>query len=74
MRDWVKNRTEEETPNTTEQVTDNEDEIVTGEVDDSISEAEANHNSESDEIAEKKRLYKNTVPSDNDTVTIERLT
>lgn len=74
LRDWVKDKTEEEAPSDTGQVTDNEEKAVIDEVDDSINEAEKTESdlSESDEIAgEQKELYKKTVPSNDDTVTIE---
>ncbi|TKF08167.1 DUF3306 domain-containing protein [Vibrio kanaloae] len=74
LRDWVKDKTEEDTVNESDQVADNEEEILIDEVDDSINEAEVTESelSESDEIAgEQKELYKNTVTSNNDTVTNE---
>ncbi|NAZ47341.1 DUF3306 domain-containing protein [Vibrio toranzoniae] len=74
LRDWVKDKTEEEAPSDTEQVTDNEEETVINELDDSINEAEKTESelSESGEIAgEEKELYKNTVSDNGDTETIE---
>ena len=74
LRDWVKDKTEEDTVNESDQVTDNKEEILIDEVDDSINEAEVTESelSESDEIAgEQKELYKNTATSNNDTVTNE---
>ncbi|MEZ8772594.1 DUF3306 domain-containing protein [Vibrio sp. 10N.247.310.17] len=68
LRDWVKDKTEEDTVNEPEQAADNEEETLIDEVDGSINEAEETESefSESDEIAgEEKELYKNTV-SDND--------
>lgn len=68
LRDWVKDKTEEDTVNEPEQAADNEEETLIDEVDDSINEAEETESefSESDEIAgEEKELYKNTV-LDND--------
>ncbi|MFA0497378.1 DUF3306 domain-containing protein, partial [Vibrio sp. 10N.222.46.A1] len=62
LRDWVKDKTEEDTVNEPEQVADNEEETLIDEVDDSINEAEETESelSESDEIAgEEKGLYKN---------------
>ncbi|MCZ4309569.1 DUF3306 domain-containing protein [Vibrio atlanticus] len=64
LRDWVKDKTEEDTVNEPEQAADNEEETLIDEVDDSINEAEETESelSESDEIAgEEKGLYKNTV-------------
>ena len=74
LRDWVKDKTEEDTVNEPEQVADNEEETLIDEVDDSINEAEETESelSKSDEIAgEEKELYKNTVPSNSDTETNE---
>ncbi|MEZ8629873.1 DUF3306 domain-containing protein [Vibrio lentus] len=74
LRDWVKDKTEEDTVNEPEQVTDNQEETLINEVDDSINEAEEAESelSKSDEIAgEEKELYKNTAPSSGDTVTDE---
>lgn len=53
LRDWVKDKTEEDTVNESDQVADNEEEILIDEVDDSINEAEVTESelSESDEIA-----------------------
>ncbi len=53
LRDWVKDKTEEDTVNESDQVADNEEEILIYEVDDSINEAEVTESelSESDEIA-----------------------
>ena len=74
LRDWVKDKTEEDTVNEPEQVADNEEETLIDEVDDSINEAEETESelSKSDEIAgEEKELYKNTVSSNGDTETNE---
>ncbi|MFS1477229.1 DUF3306 domain-containing protein [Vibrio lentus] len=74
LRDWVKDKTEEDTVNEPEQVTDNEEETLIDEVNDSINEAEETESelSKSDEIAgEEKELYKNTVVSNSDTETNE---
>ncbi|MEZ9157454.1 DUF3306 domain-containing protein [Vibrio lentus] len=74
LRDWVKDKTEEDTVNEPEQVADNQEETLINEVDDSINEAEETESelSKSDEIAgEEKELYKNTVSSSDDTVTNE---
>lgn len=68
LRDWVKDKTEEDTVNEPEQAADNEEETLIDEVDDSINEAEETESefSESDEIAGvEKELYKNTA-LDND--------
>ncbi|WP_139683911.1 DUF3306 domain-containing protein [Vibrio tasmaniensis] len=68
LRDWVKDKTEEEAPSETEQVADNEEKTVINEVDDPINEAEDTESelSESAEIAEEEKdLYKNTVPDVN---------
>ncbi|MFS1506229.1 DUF3306 domain-containing protein [Vibrio lentus] len=74
LRDWVKDKTEEDTVNEPEQVADNEEETLIDEVDDSINEAEETESelSKSDEIAgEEKGLYKNTAFSNGDTETNE---
>ncbi|PMG46863.1 hypothetical protein BCU90_12980 [Vibrio lentus] len=74
LRDWVKDKTEEDTANEPEQVADNEEETLIDEVDDSINEAEETESelSKSDEIAgEEKELYENTVVSNSDTETNE---
>ncbi|MCC4856645.1 DUF3306 domain-containing protein [Vibrio lentus] len=74
LRDWVKDKTEEDTVNEPEQVADNEEETLINEVDDSINEAEETESelSKSDEIAgEEKELYKNTVTGNGDTETNE---
>ncbi|MEZ9445515.1 DUF3306 domain-containing protein [Vibrio sp. 10N.222.54.F12] len=71
LRDWVKDKTEEDTVNEPEQVADNEEETLIDEVDDSINEAEETESefSESDEIAgEEKKLYKKTVSDNNATM------
>ncbi|CAV18658.1 DUF3306 domain-containing protein [Vibrio atlanticus] len=74
LRDWVKDKTEEDTVNEPEQAADNEEETLIDEVDDSINEAEETESelSESDEIAgEEKGLYKNTVADNNATMSDE---
>ncbi|WP_135443079.1 DUF3306 domain-containing protein [Vibrio tasmaniensis] len=74
LRDWVKDKTEEDTVNEPEQAADNEEETLIDEVDDSINEAEETESefSESDEIAgEEKELYKNTVSDNNATMSDE---
>ncbi|MEZ8804961.1 DUF3306 domain-containing protein [Vibrio atlanticus] len=74
LRDWVKDKTEEDTVNEPEQAADNEEETLIDEVDDSINEAEETESelSESDEIAgEEKGLYKNTVADNKATMSDE---
>ena len=74
LRDWVKDKTEEDTVNEPEQAADNEEETLIDEVDDSINEAEETESefSESDAIAgEEKELYKNTVSDNNATMSDE---
>ena len=74
LRDWVKDKKEEDTVNEPEQVADNEEETLINEVDDSINEAEETESelSKSDEISgEEKGLYKNTVTGNGDTETNE---
>ncbi|MEZ8167890.1 DUF3306 domain-containing protein [Vibrio tasmaniensis 1F-187] len=74
LRDWVKDKTEEDTVNEPEQAADNEEETLIDEVDDSINEAEETESelSESDEIAgEEKGLYKNTVTDNKATMSDE---
>ncbi|OBT25915.1 hypothetical protein A9266_04790 [Vibrio tasmaniensis] len=74
LRDWVKDKTEEDTVNEPEQVADNEEETLIDEINDSIHESEETESelSKSDEIAgEEKELYKNTVVGNGDTETNE---
>ncbi|MFA0249269.1 DUF3306 domain-containing protein [Vibrio sp. 10N.261.45.A4] len=74
LRDWVKDKTEEDTVNEPEQAADNEEETLIDEVDDSINEAEETESelSESDEIAgEERGLYKNTVTDNKATMSDE---
>ncbi|MDN3630746.1 DUF3306 domain-containing protein [Vibrio lentus] len=74
LRDWVKDKTEEDTVNEPEQVADNEEETLIDEINDSIHESEETESelSKSDEIAgEEKELYKNTVVGNSDTETNE---
>ncbi|WKY59343.1 DUF3306 domain-containing protein [Vibrio sp. SNU_ST1] len=74
LRDWVKDKTEEDTVSEPVQVADNEEETLIDEVDDSINEAKETESelSESDEIAgEEKELYKNTVPGNGATMSDE---
>ncbi|CAH7142201.1 conserved hypothetical protein [Vibrio chagasii] len=67
LRDWVKEKAEEETSSEQEQVTENKEEVSVNNAEDAESDLV-----ESDEITgQQKELYKNTVPDSFDTDAIE---